>query len=102
MYALMTRLFPAVRNTNRRRPASNVRLSLNGLEHLEERTQPSAAVDLGVAGQFAVLGLQSTAVSNNAAVVGNVGVSQSGSFSGSGKSHVTGDIDSYSSGLVTN
>src|SRR5262249_28023457 len=100
MYALLNRLFPTAR-TKPRRPF-RVQLGVHGLEHLEERAQPSAAVDLGVAGQFAVLGLQSTAVTNNANVVGNVGVSQLGSFTGAGKSSVNGDIDSYSSGLVTN
>ena len=62
------------------------------LERLEDRTQPAAAfTGLGVANQFAVLGLRNTDITHVRAVVaGDEGVSRGGSLSNDARSTITG------------
>lgn len=71
------------------------------LDSLEERIQPSAAVDLGAASQFAVLGLDSTRIfDNNATIGGNIGVSEGGSLRISSDSTISGSVDAFSTSQV--
>jgi choice-of-anchor A domain-containing protein len=88
------RLLRTARNLNVRNDLK-VQLSLTTLE---DRVQPSAAaVDLGTAGQFGVLGLKSTDVAvANSAVAGNVGVSQNGDWNIGRQSTVSGKVEEYS------
>ena len=63
------------------------------LDTLEERVQPAAPIDLGVASQFAVLAMPSTViVTDHASVAGDVGVSQGGLLLTSFGSEITGDV----------
>jgi choice-of-anchor A domain-containing protein len=67
---------------------------------LEERANPSGSpVDLGVANEFAVLGLTNTAITNvSSAVVGNLGVSQFGSVTNGRNASITGNVDEFTTG----
>ena len=78
-------------------PDFRVRLSLNSVEVLEDRTAPSVSgVDLLTAGDYGVFGLQRTDITNqNGFIAGNVGVSQRGSVTNARGSTITGDVIEY-------
>lgn len=95
LIAPLLRSFSAPRRASR---YSDLRAQLSFLS-LEERVNPSGVVDLGVASQFGVLGLQSTAITNAGSVVtGDVGVSQNGSLQNGRNATITGDVIEYASG----
>ena len=98
-FAHLSRLLPAARSVNRR-SAPQPRMTLKVLEVLEERAHPSASpIDLGAASHFAVLGMPSTIMNNDAAIVGNVGVSRLGTFVSGSHSSIDGDVDRHLLGV---
>jgi hypothetical protein len=83
-----------------RRPSPNRSTSAfrPRLESLEDRLQP-AFTGLGMAGEFAVLGLGNTQVHNqHGAIHGNAGVSQRGRINNSTPSVITQDVYQHSAG----
>jgi choice-of-anchor A domain-containing protein len=90
-------LFLRERNAGGRKCDFRARLAPFGLEVLEGRDLLSGVpVDLGVAAQFSVLGLQRTVVwDQNATITGDVGVSQRGFMFGGPQSTITGNIDEF-------
>src|SRR5262245_66623837 len=96
LFSLLLRPFSAPQRVAHR---SNVRAQLSVLS-LEERVQPSSfPVDLGSAGQFGVLGLRRTDISNqSSAVAGEVGVSQRGSLLHGARSAVAVRVDGFRRG----
>jgi len=92
MLMQLARLFPAARPRNRRR-SQHARLTVNALE---ERAHPSASpIDLGAAGQFAVLGMPTTVITSDATIAGNIGVSRLGVFTAQAHSTILGDVDRH-------
>jgi hypothetical protein len=69
---------------------------------LEDRLVPTAAVTLGDAGQFAVLGLRQTQIDNGSSTVtGNEGVSRGGNLNTTPHSAITGNVDEYARNQVS-
>src|SRR5262245_15687515 len=76
--------------------ALRVHLSMDSLTVLEDRVQPSTSpVDLGAAGDFAVLGLRRTSIDNdnNSVITGDVGVSQRGSLRNQRDASIVGNVE---------
>lgn len=95
IFARLTRRFPGAFAVNRR-SAPRARLALGALDSLEDRTQPSVSpIDLGAAGQFAVLGMPTTVMTSDATIAGNVGVSRLATFTAQTNSSILGDVDRH-------
>jgi choice-of-anchor A domain-containing protein len=90
-------LFHRERNSGGHKCDFRTRLAPFGIEVLEGRDLLSAVpVDLGVAAQFSVLGLQRAVIwDQNATITGDVGVSQRGFLLASRQSTITGNIDEF-------
>src|SRR4051812_5859884 len=96
----MLPILQVLRSFSARRAAARAALRTQlSLFSLEARDQPSAAVDLGAAAQFGVLGLSRTDIANeNSAVVGSVGAAQRGSVFNGARATITGDVDEFRRG----
>jgi choice-of-anchor A domain-containing protein len=89
-----------VERTANRLNSARVHLSLSVLE---DRVQPSTnPVDLGAAGDYAVLGLHRTYIENQQSLIaGDVGVSQRGGLRNEVRSSIQGDLDVWSKSQVS-